>query len=493
MATRIVANPIAQAVEMAQIDMPKLYGRRKMSWWERTVALLKPGPKPRLSEVTYRGRTPPNLARFAKRAGEYRESPLDFTTMDLMRRYPIIKLGTVVRAAPSLTALREARVKCEDKRREAFIKTVVLDSGLLVRLAESSIMPSYIYGVAPHEKVWHTQDVKSVYNDPETGEEVVAWDGPALVYKKIKFVHPETLDRFLLQDETQDFAGFVQKGAVGEEDERIVEAWKAFVFINRFLYGGLWGESEYVDVYPYWYYAEFFRALQADFLQYKAVPPIIGWAPPGVRQNEDEEDVDNLAYAGEVLQSAYDNLVVILPFETDDRGNQKWGYRELNVSQGAADVYTKAVEELDIMMLRGLLVPERTVTQNAAAVGSYNQAEQHAERLLDMAKMEVDHMLDAVNQFLVPQLIEDHFGPGGPQVKVFGHSVSEGLKTKLYNLLITILQNDPAGFYQSQIHFKELLEIVNIPFTVAKNGLPVPQLPDEEDGQDDAKEKEEPN
>lgn len=461
-----------EAVEIAGMDMPMMY-RKRPGFFRRVYGALQPRPKQKAQEVTYRGARPLQLTVTLNQIGEYRQDPIAFETLNIMRRHPIVKLGTIIKAAPILTALREVKIDCENKRIAAFIKAAFVDPFLL-RVAESSIIPSYIYGVAPHEKVWHTKRIKATYVDDE-GNEKVAFNKDALVYKKIKFVHPQSLERWLLQPDTQDFAGFEQKKSPGDKKERVVNAWKSFVFINRFLFGGLWGEAEYSDIYAYWYYSEFFRALQADYLRFKAIPPIIGWAPTGVREDQDGNKVDNLEYAGEVLQRAYDNLVVMLPFEVDESTRQqKFGFRELQVGEHS-EVYTRAIEELDVMILRGLIVPERTVTQNMAAVGSYNQAEQHAERMLDAAKMETDRFLLAVNEWLIPQLIEDNFGPRSPECKIIAPTTSEALKAKLHNIVITILQNDKTGEFRGQVAFADLLDFLNIPFTKAKNGMPIPQ------------------
>jgi len=479
---------IGPAVELAVIeDFPRLYGagrpprRGVRGFFDRVFA--RPGPKPLKTEITYRGKAS-MLARTLQRLGEYRESPISLETLDLMRHHPMVKLGLVVKAAPILTALREARIKCDDDRIAAFIKTAFVEPWLL-KVGETSVLPSYIFGVAPHEKVWESKHVKAVYVDDD-GNEQVAWDAPALVYKKVKFVHPMSLDRFLTQKGTQDYAGFVQIPPAGEE-EKPLDAWKTFTFINRFIFGGLWGESEGVDIYPYWYYSEFFRALQADYLKYKAVPPIIGYAPVGIREDQDGNISDNLQTAGEILQAAYESLVVVLPDERDDRGNRRWGYEELRVGEHG-EVYTRAIEELDVMILRGLVVPERTVTQNMAAVGSYNQASIHQERMLDAAKAEVDNFLRAVNAYLVPQLVEDHFGPDAPKCEIFVHGLSEALKEKYSSIVVTILQNDRHGIFSQQVLFRELLDLLNIPYTVGEvTPLPVPGIPGDNGEEDDGK------
>lgn len=484
---------IQDAVQLAQMELPGIYrARKKPPLWKRVFGLAKPGPKPKQSEKTIRGKFTTQLSSTLGNIGDYREDPVSFDTLDKIRRSPMVKLATVVRTAPMLSSLKEIKIKCEDVNIKAFIDEVLVKE-LLLEVAESSIVPSYVYGVAPHEKVWENREVKATYMDEETQEERTAFEGMALVYKKVKFVHPVTLEDFIVDPQTRDFDGFMQKSARAGGKPTTIEAWKSFVFINRFLYGGLWGESEYTDIYPFWYYSEFFRALLADYMRYKAIPPIVGHAPVGVRDDPDGNEVDNLTYAGEILQSAYDNLVVMLPYETDEGGKNQWGFNELNISE-RADIFHKSVEELEVMILRGLLVPERTVTQNMAAVGSYNQAKIHAEQMVEAAKIEVDRYLKAVNKFLIPQLVEDNFGQGAPECSLFARGFSEELKEKLFNVLITIIQNDRENAFRRHIAFTELLDFLNIPFTNTPTGMPEPEdesVPDEEESDEEEPEEEE--
>jgi hypothetical protein len=436
--------------------------------------LLGPGPKPKMKTISYRGTSPPQLLKTLGRIGEYREDPISLDVYNLMRHYPVVKLGLYARAAPIFTAIREAKVKGPDKAVNSFVQQLLVDEWL-VKLASTAVVPSYVFGCAPHEIVWGREDVRVDYVDDD-GNEAVAWDGDALIYKDFRFVHPLSLQDILIKKRTKDYDGVVQYPPPGKLPERIPPE-KMFHYVNQEVWSGLWGESELRAVYPFWYYAEFFRALQADYLRFKAVPPIIGRAPPGTRIDEDGVERDNLEVAGEVLMQAYTNLVVVLPDERDDRGNQQWGYDELSVGQ-YSDVYTKAVEELEVGALRALLVPERTITQNMAAVGSYNQAEQHAERMVEMSKLEVDYILEMFNTLLVPRMVWAHFGPETVVPKIYAQTASEDFKEKLQNIILAIIQNDKFGIYAQQIAFKDLLEFASIPYRIGSEES-LPEIVDE--------------
>jgi len=470
---------VADAVELAAVTMPGMYRDvAQPRLVDRVLDRIGLARKPsKLKATTYRGQEPPNLLATLGKIGEYRPDPIPLSTYEMIRHYAVVKLGLVARAAPTFTSLREVKVDGSNLAINEFVRQLFVDEWL-VRLANQCVIPSYVFGASPNEVVWASEDRFVEYVD-EGGEKKTAWNGPALVFDEFRFVHPLSLLRIEINNKTKDYEGIVQVPPAGKK-ERLIPANQTFHYVNNFIWAGLWGESELRSVYPFWYYAEFFRALQADYLRFKAVPPIIGYAPPGTRVDEDGTEVDNMEQAGLILQQAYSNLVVILPDERDDRGNQRWGYKELAVGQ-YSDVFTKAVEELEVGILRALLVPERTITQNMAAVGSYNQADAHAERMVDMAKLEVDYFLQMVNEHLVPKLVEDHFGPDAPPVRIFAQGTSEAFKEKLQSIILTILQNDKTGFYAANIAFRELLDFINIPVRQdLPNDLPVPILPGEE-------------
>lgn len=467
---------------MAEMTMPKRYRKKpKLNFLQRAISLARPGPKPVGKQITYRIQGS-NFQAAVMRMGEMRKGRISFDDMELMRHHPIVKLGLIVRAAPVLAALKQARVECEDRNIAEFVKAVFVKEWLH-KVGNTSIVPSYIYGVAPHEKVWETKPVKVNYTDEE-GIEKTAYNGDASVYKKIKFVHPKTVEKMHI-DEEDDFAGFEQFKRPGDKQDRLVEPWKAFMLVNKYLYSGLWGEPETDDIYAYWYYSELLEALRVDYLRFRTIPPIVGHAPVGVTENTDGEEVDQVTYAGEILKSALENLIVVFPYEVDERGNQKWGFREMEFGNRGQEIFTRAIEELHVMILRGLIVPERTVTQNMAAVGSYNQAEIHAEMMLEFAKGELDRFIDACNTWLVPQLVEDNFGANAPPCKIKVSAFPEALMEKMYNIVITLLQNDKTGVLNTRVAFTELLDILDIPW---QEGIAFPEPGGEigGDGQDDS-------
>jgi len=68
------------------------------------------------------------------------------------------------------------------------------------------------------------------------------------------------------------------------------------------------------------------------------------------------------------------------------------------------DAYVGAKERLDVMKLRGLLIPEKALTHETVT-GSYNLAEQHVWILMETLKGLIIDLQDHFNTFLIPDLV----------------------------------------------------------------------------------------
>ena len=462
MSTDLFANapPMNQAaIQLATEQINQM--SRKLSIRERIMGFAKPGPKPKLSEQTYRGRYS-NLGWFLNENKEYKPSMISYDTLDRMRRNGMVALGLAVKNSPVYAAMREAEIRCpDDDVREFLIQ--VFQKPFLMNLAKSCLT-AYVFGIAFHEKVWKREDLY-LTTVGEDGEERVVYDGYALVPKKYKLNDVRTIDSILVQKKTQDFAGYVQRAAPGEKDTQI-DAWQAFVFATNTLYRGLWGEPSLWYAYPYWYYCELFRALQADWLRTRAINPLIGRFPPGKNTNQDGNEVDNATWGGDVLRAAYDAMVIMLPQEKDEDGDYVWSYSELNLSSEAGEVYQVAIDNLETMILRSLVVPERTVTQ-ATRAGGYNEAMAHLDAFFEAAKDDIESLVFHVDHYAFPQLIEWNFADKFtrlPKAYLDARTFSEQLKFKLFSLLTALVQNDrPDTAILQHVAIEDLLEILNVP------------------------------
>jgi len=453
------------ATEQIEQTMRLQERRRRLSWRERLAGrtFTKPGPKPRLSEQTYRGRYS-SFGNFLQQNKEYKPNNLDYDTLDRMRRNGQVALGLAIKGSPIFAALREAEIKCEDKDVQAFL-VQVFQKPLLMRLVRTCLT-AFVFGVAFHEKVFESRNVYVTW-EGEEGELHVAYDGYALVPKKYKMNDVRTIKDIAVQKGTQDFDGYIQRGAPGQKDIE-VEAWKSFVFALNTEYGGLWGEPSLWATYPYWYYMELFRALQADWLRTRAINPLVGRYPIGKSVNQDGNEVDNATWGGTILRGVWDGMVAMLPNTRDEvSGDYFWDYGELRLSSDAGEIYQRAIDNLGVMILRSLVVPERTVTQ-ATTTGGYNEAMAHLDAFFEASKMVVEDVVRHVDDYNLPQLVEwnflDRFPSRLPRGYLDARIFSEQLKMKYYNLLIALVQNDrPDAAIVRKIAISSLLEWLGIP------------------------------
>ena len=459
-AMQLAGEQIAQMRALGLQGTPS----RRLSWGERVRGrtLARPGPKPRLAEQTYRGRYSA-LGNFMATHKEFRPQRLEYDTLDRMRRNGQVALGLAIKRSPIFAALREAEIKCEEPDVQAFLAHV-FQKPYLMRLLRTSLT-AFVFGVGFHEKVWETRNLHVTWKGEE-GELHVAYDGYALVPKKYKLNDVRTIKDILVQPKTQDFDGYVQHGPPGQQDIT-VDPWKAFVFALNTEYGGLWGEPSLWVTYPYWYYMELFRALQADWLRTRAINPLTGRYPIGVSENQDGNEVDNATWGGDVIRAVWDAMVVMLPNTRDSEGDYEWDYSELRLSADAGEIYQRAIDNLGVMILRSLIVPERTVTQ-ATTTGGYNEAMAHLDAFFESAKPVIADFVRHVDDYILPQIVEwnflDRFPERLPRAYLDARIFSEQLKMKYYNLLIALVQNDrPDAAIVRHIAITSLLEWLGIP------------------------------
>lgn len=452
--------------DLAQAQIVATVPRPRPSLRERFLAFAKPGPKPKTKQNTYRGLGGYHLNNFMK-ATEWKPEGLTYTTLNRMRRNGQVQLGLAIKDSPVYSAMREAEIECEDADVRAFLTQTFLRP-LLMPLTRSSLT-AHVFGAAFHEKVFENRDVRIVYED-EAGEEHIAYDGVAMILHKIMLNDIRTIKEIRIDPKTQDFRGYVQLGRGADPDVE-VEDWKAFLFSLNTVYGGLHGEPSLWYTYPYWYYMELFRALQADWLRLRAINPIIGRGPMGTVVSQDNEEVDALTWTGEVIRNCYDAMVVVLPNSRDETGNYIYDYNELNLSSDSGGVYQDAIDNLGTMCLRSLVVPERSTTQ-ATMAGGYNEAMAHLEAMIEAAKQEVELLVFHIDRYVLPQLIEwnfkDRFVRHLPKAYLNARTITEDLKAKLMSVLIALIQNDPSenARLQMSIAIQELLGLLNIPTAV---------------------------
>jgi hypothetical protein len=126
-------------------------------------------------------------------------------------------------------------------------------------------------------------------------------------------------------------------------------------------------------------------------------------------------------------------------------------------------MFLSYIEHLDVKKLRGLLVPERAVTQYAGS-GSYAMARTHVDVFMQMEQALVDEYLDHLNRYVLPQIVLYNLGPRAPapmlRAKGLGEDNSEALRRVVERLFAT---EDGAKAVTGIVDVRKALEGIGVP------------------------------
>lgn len=398
-------------------------------------------------------------------AGGYRDINPDnigFDILDEMRRYPTIKAALTLCKMPILGRIRTAAVQCDDPAIKAFVEAKFLENGLLYRLVRTSLR-SLDFGCAPHEVVWQSEDVSLTYTetDPDTGEEqeYQAWDGPALTFKAIKEVNPQTIREIRHRTQPKDgqpadwsYDGFIQNPDIA------VEAINSYWYTHDTEYGNLWGRARTRDAYAQFFWVQAVWKWWLNWTEKKAAPPRVARYPEGTAG----DGITPNSTIAVATANAIDSMTAVaMPNNTDAAGKYLWDLTELPTSDRVA-VFQTTQQAIDQQMLYAMFVPEKVFT-NPGDTGTYSQTSEHADIFLMTLDAELLDQVDAVNTDLLPRLVEVNFGAAAwaktpARITVSGLTDEERDLLKEVFLALLAQPNEAAS-----IDFDKLAERFNVP------------------------------
>jgi len=103
---------------------------------------------------------------------------------------------------------------------------------------------------------------------------------------------------------------------------------------------------------------------------------------------------------------------VAIPYEVDEKGNQKWRI-EFPQDQGKAGELFKLWHQSNIQSkIRGLGITDRALTQED--VGSHAIGKEHGDTFKESLRVEAEWFIDNVNRYILPVVTMMNFGPEAP-------------------------------------------------------------------------------
>ncbi len=286
------------------------------------------------------------------------------------------------------------RISCED---EANTEIPSFVESALRRIWQPLVRNTFSaldYGWSFQEKRWEQRDGRWVWRPPLS-------------------VHPKELK--ILRD-GNDFAGVKQTGQAGKSPP-LVRAEKCFVYSHDMPFGNLYGRPRTWGAYKACWMKKHILRFAGVFYERTAQPLVEGRAPETVttRIGGTPKQVDGLNFILQnVLQklSAGQNLYA-LPSGRDSDGNYEWDVVLKEVQKSGAD-YIAFLNYLDVMISRGIFVPDLAAFQNAQ-VGSRALGEAHGDVFWQSQLGLIDDFKGHIDLFLLPQIITYNFGADAPR------------------------------------------------------------------------------
>lgn len=398
---------------------------------------------------------------------------LGFDVYDMMRRYPTIYAALTLRKAPILAQIKKASVVCEDEAIRAFVQRTFIDSGILWQVAVTSLR-AFDFGVAFHEIEWQVGDFEISYTetDPTTNEEteIPAWSGPALVYKAIHEVNPQTVQEIRRRTEDQpgqngqpgkpgdgSYDGFIQRGMRGKPPIT-VEAVNSFVYTRDLEFGNMWGIPLTRNAYPYFYWANAMLKLWMAWAERKVIPSRYVYFPQGETQFPDGTTVDNAEIALQTGNQIDGVTTVVIPSDPNDSaGARSWQFGEL-VTTDRTDIFDKILNFFKIEILHAMFTPERTF--NEGQYGTKAEAETHFDTLLQVEDFDLFDLLDYVSKYLIGRLVAVNFGADSPPATLTAPGLTDDARALLHTILEDLILNPD---YQARIDFEQVAEGFGVP------------------------------
>ena len=415
--------------------------------------------------------------------------PFDMTKISLskleqMQRDPILSFGLMFIKVPLVRA--PWYIRCTDAKRAAFVDNCLRRIYGRLILAYTNCF-SFGYSAMVKRFEYENPDWTYVDRDNPDQPELPVWDSKsvdALVWKPFLALNP----RFVTPHWSAkgdfngiDFAPNSGIGAFGTSGQPLREFggnssskvadvpldWALWATNEKdSVYGSLWGYPRLGYAYRYWWSYWYKFGLADRAFERWADPPMVVYHPGETAFDADGNPVDYapeaLAFAEQMRSGANGSL----PSDphtnmADDRvtTQKKWEIQQLE-SKANFDALDTTFKYLDVLKLRSMMVPEQSLVEGQGGQSSRNVAEQFGDIFQESQAIVMEEIDDLINRYMIPQLLEVNFGPGGPKAE----KVTTGFDsrdTETMRAIIGAIANKNGGV--PEVDVREMLDQLGIP------------------------------
>jgi len=377
-----------------------------------------------------------------------------------MRRDPVIRLALAAAKAPLSSA--SWHVECQDREVKAIAEKVLLEPWISRYLNHGS--RSIDFGHQVDEILWERRDVDFLFED-ESGEES---EGTFSGYlpRGFRDLDPDSF-RYLHDRATGETVGISQRVAGFQDAPEIVPLEKLLHFTHSSEWGNPYGEGRLDWVYDVWYWAVVVHLFCNRYYERRAVPTMLAWVG---RQTVRDPDTgtsakEPLGAIAAALQAQIKNQSVIaLPNNLDSLGKMRmWDIKTLEAPE-RGEQFISYLNYLAAQKFRGVLVPEKSVTQDGK-VGSLAMAKEHGGVRVTLANSTLDMIEEALNSSLVPEWVRAN--SIDEEVRIVHGGVSPEvteLQTKVLEIIgeLDVIRLKGEDFGDSSALLSELVDVTRL-------------------------------
>ena len=332
--------------------------------------------------------------------GDYTPAHVEPRIKKIMRRSAMIRLAERLLRSPFRGITYRIDETTGDPMTRAFVRAAYLSRPVFQR-ATRRFLTAVPMGYQALEMRWSLEDV--LVDVDGLGGVPPQTLGGRYVIRDLVDLDPERV--LLCRDPWGDPDRLEFDGVFLEERDVVVVSFEA-------EHQDWYGRGLCDSAYEPWFESQHVKRLHKRWAEHKSDPARIGYAPDdGLAQAADEALDGQGATPAAVLAKAMMSLrsggACSLPGEVDERGTRLWEIRELSTQNQTAD-FLEHRRYLDDMELRGMGIPERTLTQEG--VGSYSMADVHVSVLMTMLEDVREDVVLASHDRVAERLVRVNFG-----------------------------------------------------------------------------------
>jgi hypothetical protein len=358
---------------------------------------------------------------------------IPLSKLEQMQRDPMLSFGLMFVKVPLIRA--PWYIQSSDARRASFVDNALRKIYGRLILAYSNCFSFGFSGIIKRFEYENPDWVFIDKNDPESTEAKV-WDTDiqALTWKPFLALNPRQASPHW--NAKGEFAGIDYVPAqstfpffnIGNSNTgRAADVpldWALWATNEKdSVYGSLWGYPRLGYSYRYWWSYWYLFGLADRAFERWADPPIVVYHPNEVGIDDEGNEVNYAIEGLTVAEKFRSGANISLPGSAITSGldDKASNMREWEINQMKSEANFNAMDTwfkyLDVQKLRSMMVPEQSLMEGQGGSSSRNVAEQFGDIFQESQAVVMQEIDDMINRYMIPQLLEANFGPGGATCK----------------------------------------------------------------------------